>query len=86
MFINYFKTAWRSLTGSKFYSGLNLLGLTLGLAVGLLILLWVNDELNCDSFNKNAQNIYRVNVHLESAGTKFGGAGGAAYCCLLWTA
>jgi len=71
MFINYFKTAWRSITGSKFYSGLNLLGLTLGLAVGLLILLWVNDELNYDSFNKNADNIYRVNVHLESAGTKF---------------
>jgi len=71
MFINYFKTAWRSITSSKFYSGLNLLGLTLGLTVGLLILLWVNDELHYDSFNKNADRIYRVNVHLESAGNKF---------------
>jgi len=71
MFKNYFKTALRNLVRSKFYSGLNLLGLTLGLTVGLLILLWVNQELSYDSFHKKADQIYRVNVNLESSGNKF---------------
>ncbi len=44
MLKNYFKTAWRNLLKSKFYSFINMAGLTAGLAVGILILLWVNDE------------------------------------------
>jgi putative ABC transport system permease protein len=71
MFINYFKTAWRNLVSSKYYSALNLLGLTLGLTVGLLILLWVNDELHYDGFHSKADQIYRINVNLESSGNKF---------------
>lgn len=42
MFKNYFKTAWRSLMNNKFYSALNITGLTVGLAVGLLILALAN--------------------------------------------
>ena len=47
----YLRIAWRDITGSKFYSTLNLLGLTLGLTVGLLILLWVNNEISYDAFH-----------------------------------
>jgi putative ABC transport system permease protein len=68
---SYFKTAWRNLTANKFYSIINMTGLTVGLAVGLLILLWVNDELSFDRFNSKADRIYRVNVQLESGGNKF---------------
>jgi putative ABC transport system permease protein len=71
MFKNYFTTSWRNLISSKFYSGLNLLGLTLGLSVGLLILFWVNDELSFDSFHSKTDQIYRINVNLESSGNKF---------------
>jgi putative ABC transport system permease protein len=67
MLKNYFKTAWRSLLKSKFYSLINMAGLTAGLAVGILILLWVNDERSYDSFHKKGADIYRLEL--------FGGTG-----------
>jgi putative ABC transport system permease protein len=67
MFRNYFKTAWRNLLKNKFYSLINMAGLTAGLAIGILILLWVEDERNFDSFHKNAADIYRMEL--------FGGTG-----------
>lgn len=67
MLKNYIKTAWRNLVRNKFYSVINIAGLTLGLAIGILILLWVQDEFSFDSFHKNASNIYRVEL--------FGGTG-----------
>lgn len=60
MFRNYFKTAWRFLNKSRFYSLINISGLTVGLAVGILILFWVNDEISFDSFHKNAAGIYKL--------------------------
>ena len=60
MFKNYFKTAWRNLVKNKFYSFINIAGLTLGLTVGILILLWVQDEYSFDSFHKNAKNIIKL--------------------------
>jgi ABC-type antimicrobial peptide transport system permease subunit len=50
MFRNYFKIGWRNLTISKGYSFINISGLAVGMAVAMLIGLWVWDEL---SFNKN---------------------------------
>jgi putative ABC transport system permease protein len=64
MLINYFKTACRNLWKSRFYTGINILGLAIGLAVGIIILLWVKDELGFDRFNSKANNIYRVKTHL----------------------
>jgi len=70
MIKNYFKTAWRNLVKNKFYSVINIAGLTLGLAIGMLILLWVQDELSFDSFHTKTKNIYRVNSFLGSGSTK----------------
>lgn len=67
MIRNYIKTAWRNLLKSKFYSVINIVGLTAGLAIGILILLWMQDELSFDNFHKNVQNIYRLEL--------FGGTG-----------
>jgi putative ABC transport system permease protein len=67
----YIRMAWRNIAGSKFYSSLNMLGLTLGLSVGLLILLWVNNEMSYDSFHSKADSIFRLNATLESNGQKF---------------
>ena len=42
------------------YSLINIKGLTVGLAVGILLLLWVQDEFSYDGFHKNEKNIYKV--------------------------
>ena len=60
MFRNYFRTAWRNLVKNRFYSLINMTGLTAGLAVGILILLWVQDELSFDRFHQKADAIYRL--------------------------
>src|SRR6478609_10141266 len=60
MIKNYFKVAFRNLSKNKFYSLINISGLSIGLAVGILILLWVQDELSFDKFHKNADNIYKL--------------------------
>jgi ABC-type antimicrobial peptide transport system permease subunit len=57
MFRNYFKIAWRNLTRSKGYSAINIGGLSVGMAVAMLIGLWVWDEL---SFNKSFANYDRI--------------------------
>lgn len=63
MIQNYFKTAWRNLMKNKFYSALNISGLAIGLAVGIMVLLWVQDEFAYDGFHKNADRIYKINSH-----------------------
>jgi putative ABC transport system permease protein len=74
MFKNYFKTAWRNLLKNKFYSLINIAGLTLGLVVGILILLWVQDERSFDSFHRKTAEIYRMEL--------FGGTGASKQ---IWT-
>ena len=64
MFKNYFRTAWRNLWKSRFYTILNIFGLAIGLAVGIIILLWVKDELSYDRFNSKSPLIYRTNAHI----------------------
>ena len=66
MIRNYLKTAWRNLTKNKFYSAINVTGLSIGLAVGIMILLWVQNELSYDKFHRNANNIYKINSHIGS--------------------
>src|SRR6185369_14223445 len=60
MFRNYLKTAFRNLWKNKAFSLLNIMGLALGLACSLLIMLWVNDEYNVDAFHKNGARLYSV--------------------------
>ena len=60
MFKNYFKTAWRNLLRNKGFSITNILGLAIGMACAIFILLWVYDELTYDRFQKNYDNIYQV--------------------------
>lgn len=64
MFKNYFKTAWRNLSKNKFYSCINITGLAIGLAAGIMILLWVQDEWSYDSFHRNAGTIYKINSRM----------------------
>ena len=60
MFKNYLKTALRNLWKNKVFSLINILGLALGLACSLLIILWVKNEYNMDAFHKNGSQLYSV--------------------------
>jgi len=60
MFWNYVKIAWRNIKRYKGYSFINIFGLAIGLACCILILLWVQDELNYDRFHTNADDLYRI--------------------------
>ena len=63
MFKNQIKTGLRNLWKYKAYSTLNILGLAVGLAVCILIFLWVQDELSYDRFHTNAHRLFRVIEH-----------------------
>ena len=60
MLKNFFRTAWRNLLANKTFSLINILGLALGLACSLVILLWLQDELDKDRFHLYDSRLYRV--------------------------
>jgi putative ABC transport system permease protein len=60
MISNYFKIAIRSLLKFKGYASINLIGLALGLTAGIMIMLYVMDELSYDNFHTKADRVYRV--------------------------
>lgn len=62
MIKNFIKTAWRSIFSNKFYSAINILGLTAGLVVGIFLLLWIQDELSYDRFHKHQRSIYKIGI------------------------
>lgn len=65
MLLNYLKTAIRALLKFRGYTAINLLGLTLGLTSGILILVYVIDELSFDKFHTHADRIYRVGTDMR---------------------
>src|SRR6187402_866797 len=60
MFKNYFKVAFRNLLKRKGFSVINILGLATGMAVCLLIVLFIQDELSFDKFQNKGDRIYRI--------------------------
>ena len=68
MFRNYFKTAWRNIRGSKVYSAINILGLAAGMAVALLIGLWVYNEYSYNKFLPGYQDLYQVKMSFTAEG------------------
>ena len=60
MFRNFIKIAWRNVTNHKMYAAIKIGGFALGIAVCLLIALFVKSELNVDQHYKNGDRIYRV--------------------------
>lgn len=60
MLKNFFKIAWRNLIRNKGYSAINIGGLAVGMAVAILIGLWVYDELSYDKYHQNYERIAQV--------------------------
>jgi putative ABC transport system permease protein len=74
MLRNYFKIAFRNLTQQKGYSAITIFGLALGLAVTLLSILYVIDELSYDRFHHQSERIYRINSDLTFSQKEMKGA------------
>ncbi len=60
MIKNYFKIAWRNLIRNKGYSAINIGGLAVGMAVAILIGLWIYDELSFNKYHKNYESIGQI--------------------------
>jgi putative ABC transport system permease protein len=68
MIKNYFKTAWRNLVKNKVHSLINIVGLSVGMAVAMLIGLWIWDELSFDKYHKNYDQIAQVIQNVTNNG------------------
>ena len=60
MFRNYLQSLRRNITHNKFYTVLNIFGLSAGIATALFILLYIQDEQAYDKYNINYKRIYRI--------------------------
>jgi putative ABC transport system permease protein len=58
---NYFKIAWRNLLSHKFYTLLNVLGLSLGMTTCLTVILIIRDQYSYDRFHANGEQVFRIN-------------------------
>ena len=63
MIKNYLKIAWRNMLRNKVYSALNIVGLAAGMAVALLIALWVVNEYSYDKFLPGYKSLYQVELN-----------------------
>jgi putative ABC transport system permease protein len=68
MIKSFFKIAFRNILIQKKYSIINISGLAVGIAVSLLIFLWIIDEVSYEKYNENWKNTYRVVLEVDNAG------------------
>ncbi|HEY8920413.1 MAG TPA: ABC transporter permease [Chitinophaga sp.] len=71
MFKNYLKIAWRNLWKQKVFTLINVGGLTIGLTVSMLLLLWVQQELSYDRYNTKWDRIYRLHTDIHVNNSNF---------------
>lgn len=75
MIRNYFTVAIRNLLRQPVYSLINVVGLAIGIAACMLIVLYIQDELSYDRYHPNADRIYRIVDDIESGGQTIRTAG-----------
>ena len=68
MIKNYFKVAWRYMWNNKVYSVLNIAGLAAGMAVALLIGLWIYEQYSYDRFLADYNQLYQVELNFDYNG------------------
>jgi putative ABC transport system permease protein len=73
MLKNYFTVAWRHLTKNRAYSIINIAGLATGMAIALLIGLWIADEFNYDHWFPNHKRLARGMITESSQGNYYTG-------------
>ncbi|MPR34822.1 ABC transporter permease [Salmonirosea aquatica] len=67
MIQNYFKIAWRNLLRNKLFSGLNVIGLSVGLGCCMLLAMYIHSEISFDRHHQYANDLYLVNSEAISA-------------------
>ena len=70
MIRNYLTVALRNLVNNKSYSVINIGGLAVGMAVAMLIGIWINDELSANKHHKNYGNLYQIKMHQTFDGVR----------------
>ncbi|MGK6350394.1 ABC transporter permease [Parapedobacter sp. DT-150] len=70
MLKNYLKIAWRNLVRNKVYSLINILGLSIGMASCMLILIWIQNEVSHDQFHEKKDRIFIANNSDVNEGVK----------------
>lgn len=65
MIRNLLLVALRNFKRDKWYSLLNILGLTIGITFGVFLIFYIKDELSYDRYNKKADRIYRINSYIK---------------------
>jgi ABC-type antimicrobial peptide transport system permease subunit len=70
MLRSYLKIAFRNLLKNKTYSVINIAGLSAGMAVAMLIGLWIYDEVSYDHYHKNYDRIAKIREHVTVNGVQ----------------
>ena len=70
MFKNYLKVAFRSLYKNKIYTVINILGLSLGLTITILVFLFVKNETSYEKHWSDSDRIYRTGIIADMMGQK----------------
>ncbi len=65
MFKNYFKIAWRNVVKNSLHSAINIIGLAVGLASFIVILVYLNYELSYDKWDASLQKVYKVSLQQD---------------------
>lgn len=65
---NFFKVALRNMRKQSLFSLINILGLSIGIAASLFVLLYVTDELSYDKFHSDIEKMYRIDLSGNIAG------------------
>ena len=68
MWKNYFKIAIRNLAKNKLHTGINMIGLTLGLGVCIIIFFFVQFEVSFDDFHEESSQVFRIERHQVEEG------------------
>ena len=71
MIRNYITTAFRALRKQKFYTFINISGLSIGIAACLVILLFVVHEFSYDRYHTKGHRIFRVNTEIKFGSNHF---------------
>ncbi|MHA4811198.1 ABC transporter permease [Flavitalea flava] len=71
MLKNYLTIAWRNLLKNKLFSSINIIGLATGMAIALLIGMWINDELQFDLYYKNHDRLAQAAVLPSDKGVTY---------------
>jgi putative ABC transport system permease protein len=74
MFFNFIKVTLRNIASHKLFSVINIFGLAVGIACALIIILYINHEINYDKFHPDYQSVYRITVEGNLQGVEFSSA------------